>query len=259
MVLQADPSLPPLLCSSTIDPAISSWLCENSYWPIVHTIYPMILYSYLYDVKTTVMLFYVWESIEAVFEVFARTIVLDVGTESLGDSLLSDVAMGLSGIFIYWLASLYGNNEYRKCPPLFSGFEVLWLKYVFQFIVLALPTGFLQSFHTYFAGGLISITYIIMMVYVPVMYGVFMYWNRNDPLWYRDNDKSSKRLVRFNYKRTGIGEVSYEGFNLLFCFAILLYFCLYIYRWASVFIMAVVYNTMIIVCLAISLALRSPV
>jgi len=239
-----NPSPPPTGCFPDDNPALTPWLCEDKYWPAVHTVFPFLVYTYFHDALITAILMYAWESIEAFAVCFANSIVLDKGTENIGDSLLSDITMGLMGISIGVLAVRLGDFNYGKVPPVFDGYEAFWFKYLFQILALGLPTLFLYQYASYFANGLVSIAFLAMMVYIPLAYGLFMYWNRRDTVWYTVTQSSTThrhgiraKLDSYNKFHTGVG------------IAIFVYFGFFIYRWASVFYMAFFFNIAIIVTL----------
>lgn len=248
--LLANPSTPPVPCfpNAVLYPSLS-FLCENKYWPVIHSTMPFILYSYFQNAMVVALLMYAWESFEAIFEVFFNGVVIDQGTETLGDSVIGDIVMGLFGISIGYLTRLIFRYNHAKVPPMFEEHADLWFKYIFQIVVLAAPTGVLYQFSNYFAGGLISIMYLVLVVYVPTLFGLFAIWNRNDITW-KTTTKIHPNTQIQTSRSTHPRPEKFKWYHISISIGLLIYYCLFIYRWWSVFYMALVYNGLLVLLLS---------
>src|SRR5687767_8633386 len=129
-------SPPPLQLCGSLHPRISTWLCEDKHWPIVHTIYPFLVYMYIRDYKSTLLLAFIFESIEALAVVFLNDILLDKSPEMIGDTLISDILMANLGIVICMSWTKFLRYPYQPILPSFKRFEWGWIIYTFQLILL---------------------------------------------------------------------------------------------------------------------------
>jgi len=119
----------------------SFWL-ERRAWPLSHFLVPSALYFALRDPVASLLLMYVWESVElAVYMLFRGRYVMFAGNtdtttrETVADSLLGDPIMGGTGIALFYVADLVFSWPGPQ-------FRVLWpgtLRF-FAFLAQALPS-----------------------------------------------------------------------------------------------------------------------
>jgi hypothetical protein len=256
MALTADPSIPPWTCS---DDVLTNFrfVCENKYWSDVHSVTNFLAFYYFMDIRLSLLLMFFWESFEALLTISigARDVMIN---ETIGDSLVGDVSIGLAAIFIGYLYSKLTRFRYSKIPPHLAGNELTLLKYLFQFVILAAPTGVMDAVPTYFGNGFISITYIVFIIWIPSFYALFAYWNKDDPEWGGMDDKNDKgdlkpQIIR-SFKLRPEYYYTYHRNTTIFLF---IWLALFIFRWSSVFIMVGIYDVAIITTLIVLLKTRN--
>lgn len=71
---------------------------EQAGWPFVHAVVPLALYFATRDLELTLLLIYVWESVERVLALFIKYF-----KESVYDSLIGDPLVGATAAFTFWL------------------------------------------------------------------------------------------------------------------------------------------------------------
>jgi hypothetical protein len=249
-MLQFLPSIPPLSCDATIPDRWSSWLCENRYWAVSHSSFPFLVYLYLLDWKWVLLLMYLFETLEAAISVIGGGGPLSGQAESLGDSLIGDIVMGSMGIIVGVLSTKVLKWRYAKIPDAILGYESLWLKYLFQLGVFSVPTAFIFLFDLYgipqyFSDGTMSIIFLGWVVWTPSFFALFAWWNSEDYQW-TAGGLNSEKPPRGRYKRT----------HMWLTFGLFFYLAAFIYRWAPVWVMAIIYGTVIITSLAVILLER---
>lgn len=80
---------------------------ERTAWPFVHAVLPLALYAVSRNLALSLLLIYVWESLEAIGSLFTRTL-----TESKPNALISDPLVGALAIFaLYVLDCAFGWGE----------------------------------------------------------------------------------------------------------------------------------------------------
>lgn len=250
-MLTSIPLLPPVIICKTQELAVSEWLCEDKHWPVIHTIYPLLVYLYLRDAKMTFLLAYIFESLEAVATVIIHTYFVEEPIEEIGDSLLSDIIMAMYGISIAYMWTVIYEYRYRMLAPMWEGIEWKWIFYIVQLLCLAAPTLVLFALPGYI-DGLVAISYIAIIVWIPGVYYFFAWVNRNHMLWKKEKAITDSKEVHISFmpvprlkKRLYWG---FHGWTSLFMF---IYLASFIYRYTHVFLMAVLHNTFIVIVLFI--------
>lgn len=246
-----DISPPPLLLCNGLSDNIAAWVCEDRLWPVVHTIFPFILYLYIRDLKFSFLLVYLFETIEAFFEVFDSSVVLDQGTEKTGDHLIGDPGMGFLGILMGMIWVRIFDYKYYNMTPFYKGSEWSWLYFFIQFVTLAIPTGFLYIFPNAI-GGIVPITYIFMIFWVPGFYWGFSVLDERNRHWgikFRKGEDGDYTITYFPRDKLDWAHYRwFQGITGLFMF---IYLCSFVYRYTSVFIMALIHNGVIIIVTSI--------
>lgn len=251
MTAITDISPPPLELCNSFGPAIANWLCEDRLWPVVHTTYPFILYLYIRDFKFCFLLVYLFETVEAFFEVFGSTDLIEVGSEVTGDHLIGDPSMGFLGILIGMVWVRIFDYKYFNVTPFYWGSEWSWVYYAVQFIGLALPTALLYAFPNSI-GGIVPIVYIFMIFWVPGFYWVFSIldqYNRHWTTYMRHSPSDDYTIVYTPMDKPKW--THYRWFHGMTALLLALYLSSFVYRWTSVFVMAAIHNGVILIVTSI--------
>lgn len=243
----ADP--PVFLCDG--DAArVAVWLCENRLWPVVHTIFPFILYLYIRDFKFSLLLVYLFETLEALFEVFGSGDIIDVGKETTGDHLIGDPGMGFLGILIGMVWVRIFDYKYHNMTPFYKGSELAWFYYFIQFITLALPTSFLYAFPNAI-HGIVPIVYVFMIVWIPGFYYGFSVLDERYRHWIKGFDKEGETYLTTYRAMDKLKWAHYRRFHGFTTLLMVLYLGSFVYRWTSVFVMALIHNGVILIITSI--------
>lgn len=254
-MLVSGPSTPPWTCGSDV-PHGYRFLCEDKYWSDVHTVTNFIVFYYLMDIRLSLLFMFFWESLEALIMISGGgNSEMD---EKLGDSLVGDVVVGICAIFIGYLLSKYSGYRFSRVPPTIKRYWPFLIKYLFQIAVIAAPTGVLYIVPNYIGGGIISIAYIVFIVWVPGFFLVFAYWNRLDPMWITQErmvEKGKKIIVITNVAKQ-VKKKQYYRYHRNIALALFVWLLLFVYRWSAVFIMVMLYDLVLFVVL-LSLIVRS--
>lgn len=245
-----DPSSPPLELCDGMPARISTWLCEDRQWPVIHSILPFILYLYIRDVKFALLLAYVFESLEALAQVFLQSVLLDSNGEIIGDMLISDILMALLGVTIgvVWVRIM--GYKYQHLTPFYKGSEVTWVLYAIEFVSLTIPTYLLYSFPTSI-NGFVSIVYLMAIVWIPGFYLLFSMLNEGARHWFTRLDGNSGTYKIFYSPVDKVNFPLYRRFHRITALCMFIYLCTFIYRYTSVFVMACIHNGVILFILSV--------
>lgn len=174
------PSIPPWdICApgTDISPAVSEWLCENYYWPVIHCMSAFILQYYIRKWWKTLLILYMYETLEAIIQVSSGSLLGEV-PEGVGGALISDVINGIIGITMQTLLAYILNFNYSRTPKTFVDFKLQWLYLLIQLILFASSTLIYWLPDSYFDDGVLSWGYMILNVVFPLLFYLFSIWNR---------------------------------------------------------------------------------
>lgn len=250
----SDVAPPPwVICSPEMAFGISEWLCENKLWPVVHTLFNFMIHLYVRDFPTCLLLAYIWESLEAIPEVLSNSSLIDSSIESLGGSLISDMVIALigNGMAAIWLR--VWDYRYRPLVPFWGspGLIWTWVHYAIQFFGMAIPTFILYMFPTSI-NGIVPMTYLMLMVWVPFFYVLFSAFNENKTHWEKHKAYAGDGFMSTEYYPTAkIDKDRYSSFHRATGLFILVFLGTFIYRYTSVFIMALFHDSLFIILCAI--------
>lgn len=257
------PSAPPLLlCSTSTPERISEWACEDRMWPGIHSIVIFIVYYYIRQWYIVLLIAYLYETLEVSIAVGANDL-LSEEPESLGGVMISEPLMAVFGIIISELYSKLINFEYERIPRVWNGYQFTWIKIIVQVLIYFAATLLYWVPENYFADGVYSAGYIYLNFHMPVFFYIFAIWNYKEPIWKYSGEFIYNRVASTVYpfnviKRDKkveerIGEFmerdKYLQKHLYYSIFIFFYMLLYHFRWTHVFVMAVIYNSVIIVAI----------
>jgi hypothetical protein len=109
------------------DPTLVPFYLEQSSWPFVHAVVPLALYFATRDIVLTLLLIYVWESLE-----FLLSRVVVWLRESIWDKVIGDPMIGALSVLVFWiLDEATGWDDVFRSQVggtrRFFGFLLVWL------------------------------------------------------------------------------------------------------------------------------------
>lgn len=238
---------------------ITEWLYEDTYWPIIHFIDGFIVQYYVGNWKLSLLLMYLYETIEAIITVSTGDL-MGADPESLGGSLISDIAIGFSGAIMLNMLAYIMGWKYHRIPHSLIGFDSQWRRIIVQLILFFggtlaywLPKSYFGSRRQYSWG------FMIWNLYVPIIFLLIAWWNTNVLPWlktkyminipyfdYQQGKQKERGEIIYRSVQTGYNKRDYWNFHITAATFICLYALMMEIRVTHVFLQVAIVNAFLI-------------
>ena len=145
---------------------------ENA-WALAHILNPFLLQMIFQDWKVTVIIFFLWESIETFFLVTFKDYKIFLGDEDgfepVADSLIGDPLNGLLGLLLAWMFTITFKVPYWTPGP-WSRARIVWWRRIGLYLISVI------SFQAYNAFSLDPLTGNRLPVGIYLTIGLLTLW-----------------------------------------------------------------------------------
>lgn len=173
-------------------------------WPGIHIATPFMVYMISQDTMLTMIMIWVWETVEVAMVLVGKGYVVYFGDESSvnaeppADSLVGDVGGGFLGLFLGHLVVLtYKVPSWTPSP--WSPYRRIWVNRLLQLLLLLLPFTIVNVNIQPSGSPTVRLGIMISMAWVTLMWHVFRRWNWNKEdirlFWARKPTDADFRLI----------------------------------------------------------------